>query len=386
MKIIFTVNTYYPLKDGVQAVTQYLAEGLAKKHDVIVITGRHGLEKSEDSHKGVNIRRIEAYTKHTIHKGNKKEYLQVLFNEIKSADVLISVCTQTPLTDWVLSKIDDVKCTKILYMHGMIDFKYKPSDFSSISKIISKLWNNIRWKLYYSYYENRFRAYDVISQLHKYDDAYLYFSKKEFNNLAVIENAADDEFFHEVQKDKLSLPKRYILCVNNYIERKNQELCLNAFYKAESNDYEMIFIGSSKTSYYDRLIDIDNKLRKQYGVKKVKFLTDVPRSHIPAYVKNSQIYIIGSKWEAYPISIIEAMASGVPFISTDVGVVKHLPGGIIVRSEDEMVTAINRLISDVKYAKELGTTGFLYAEENFKISKKVTQLEQIITNKKRGTI
>ena len=39
MKIIFTVNTYYPYKDGVSVVTQYLAEGLAQKgHEVLVMT------------------------------------------------------------------------------------------------------------------------------------------------------------------------------------------------------------------------------------------------------------------------------------------------------------------------------------------------------------
>ncbi len=30
MKIIFTVNTYYPYKDGVSVVIQYMAEGLAQ--------------------------------------------------------------------------------------------------------------------------------------------------------------------------------------------------------------------------------------------------------------------------------------------------------------------------------------------------------------------
>ena len=39
MKIVFTTHTYWPRKDGVQYVTQYLAEGLAKDgHEVIVFT------------------------------------------------------------------------------------------------------------------------------------------------------------------------------------------------------------------------------------------------------------------------------------------------------------------------------------------------------------
>lgn len=39
MKIVFAVHTYYPERNGVQAVTQYLAEGLARRqHDVLIIT------------------------------------------------------------------------------------------------------------------------------------------------------------------------------------------------------------------------------------------------------------------------------------------------------------------------------------------------------------
>ena len=39
MKLLFTVNTYIPKRDGVQFVTKYLAEGLVKKgHSVDLIT------------------------------------------------------------------------------------------------------------------------------------------------------------------------------------------------------------------------------------------------------------------------------------------------------------------------------------------------------------
>ena len=44
MKIVFAVHTYYPERNGVQAVTQYLAEGLARRqHDVLVITEKKEL-------------------------------------------------------------------------------------------------------------------------------------------------------------------------------------------------------------------------------------------------------------------------------------------------------------------------------------------------------
>ena len=51
MKILITVSTYYPKNDGVQNVTQYLAEGLCKLgNDVTVITSNRG-EKIKEGRK-----------------------------------------------------------------------------------------------------------------------------------------------------------------------------------------------------------------------------------------------------------------------------------------------------------------------------------------------
>ena len=102
MKILFTVHTYYPNKDGVQFVTEYLAEGLVKRgHQVDVLTYMYPdrtTVKSE-THNGVNIIRWEAKTVHTFHKGDKVGYQQYIISRQQDYDVMINVGTQTALTD-----------------------------------------------------------------------------------------------------------------------------------------------------------------------------------------------------------------------------------------------------------------------------------------------
>ena len=75
MKIIITVNTYYPLKDGVQFVTHYHAENLALRgHNVIVFTTNHGND-SEEIHNGVKIIRFNVVNKWNAcnsHRAKKK--------------------------------------------------------------------------------------------------------------------------------------------------------------------------------------------------------------------------------------------------------------------------------------------------------------------------
>ena len=127
MNIIFTCHTYYPNHDGVQFVTQYLAEGLAKKgHNVTILTNCN--EKRENNkiefHNKVRIIRIYAYTKYTIHHGEKKKYLKIIKKLCNKSDVIVNVCTQCALTDWLLKDLKNINIPKVLYLHSIWDFKY----------------------------------------------------------------------------------------------------------------------------------------------------------------------------------------------------------------------------------------------------------------------
>ncbi len=374
MKVVITVNTYYPLKDGVQFVTQYHAENLVKKgYEVIVFTTNHGNE-SEQIHNGVKIFRFNVVNKHTIYSGEKQEYLQKLENELKNADVLINVCTQHPLTDWCFSIFDSINCKKILYMHGMYDKSFSSKMIFNISDLSHKIWNNIRWGIYYKKYKNIFKKYNKIVQLHKFDTGYIYFKKKYNIESFIIENAVDDSFF-DFSKEK----EDYAISVANYMPRKNQEFLLRSFYKTNvGKDFKLILIGSKDNDYYHKIVSLKKKLEKEYGYKNVEILYDVDRSETINLIKKASIYLLGSKWEAFPISIIEAMAAKIPYISTDVGIVKYLPGGVIVKAEEEMAYWIETLSSDKKLCECIGSAGNQYAVNHMMIEKKVNDLETII--------
>lgn len=112
--------------------------------------------------------------------------------------------------------------------------------------------------------------------------------------------------------------------------------------------------------------------------KKVKFLVNIPRSQVIEYVKNASVFLLGSKQEIFPVSILEAMASGIPFISTDVGCVRFLPGGFIIHHPEEMKYCLSLLMGNNELRKSLGACGRLYAVSNFRIDSKIDQLEELI--------
>ena len=293
---------------------------------------------------------------------------------------MVAVGTQTSFVDWMLPIIDQVQCRKILYLHSIWDFKYHKNDFDSINNLCKKVWANVRWKIYYNKWGKAFKKFDNVIQLHQFDYAYTYFKNKYDIESIVIENAAEDSFFDEILDPSIELPNKYFLNVSNYMDRKNQMQTLKSFLEAEiPNDIELVLIGSDRNPYYDGLIGYYNKYKMHNDeYKKVHFLYNVPRQHIYTYVKKAYAYIMTSKWEAYPISLIEAMAAGVPWISTNVGIVKYLPGGFVADEISDISYWIEFISTNEKVSQSLGNVGKVYASTQFKINKKVNQLENVI--------
>lgn len=375
MNILITVSTFFPRKDGVQAVTEYLSLGLLSRgHSVTIVTSSVPGQKSIDDYMGIKIIRVDVTTKYALYFGNKKKYQDLIIDLSSDFDVLINVCTQNALTDYLYPVLDQIKCKKILHMHGMNDFHWALFDFSSPKAFIYKLWKTIRWGVFY--HTRDFKKYDRIIQLHQFDDGYKYFAKHYGINCDILENAAQDAFYSHDVKAKNDL---YAICVANYTERKNQKFILESFYKAASDSLKLVFIGSRDNDYLKSLKSLNAELSAKYGSKKVEFLVDVDRDRTIELVKGSSLYLLGSTWEAFPISIIEAMAAGVPFISTNVGIARYLPGGVIVKSADEMSYWIEVFEKYPDIASLYGTIGRDYYISNLRISDKVDALEVIIS-------
>ena len=378
MRILFTVETYYPKKDGVQMVTQYLAEGLASKgHEVIVYTSDVGINNNDEIYNGVKIKRFNLKTKYGLYIGECKKYIDEVIKESKKVDAMINVCTQTAFTDLLLSQLNHISCKKILYLHGMYDFKWHLYNFSSFRDIINKLWKNLRWlPLYLN--KKHFVQYDKVIQLHPLCIGYDFFRKK-YNIIPIVmENAADPKFFKNNKLIKTNDKSEYAICVSNYLPGKNQKMILKAFYKANCKDLDLILIGSQKNKYYNKLIKSMHKLEKKYGKKNVKILFNQNRENTIAMIKSASIYLFSSKHEVYPVSIVEAMASGIPYISTDVGCIRALPGGIVIKNIDEMINALDYLVKNKNSSEIIGKCGQKYAENQLKVEAKVEQLEKIL--------
>jgi len=91
----------------------------------------------------------------------------------------------------------------------------------------------------------------------------------------------------------------------------------------------------------------------------------------------------GSLKEGVPVSLIEAMAAGIPCIATDSGSVRELvfhPHGMLVRRDhvDELTEAMRRLLDDPFLAQSMGTAARRHVEAHYDASTNVRRLTYLM--------
>lgn len=372
MKILFTVASYYPDIGGVQMVTQNTAEEMVRQgHDVTVLISGNPQKQPSHNLRGVKLEYYNLHTEKDRIVGNKKRYVVYMKEKCKSYDVLINVSVHSALTDALLPVLKDLSCVKMLYLHGIYEFRWTEKDKSSFQRIASKLYYNIRRRRFYASLYRYAKNYDLISHLSEEDISLKYMVEHGINQNIVIHNAAEEAFF---QPPVSQCKERFFLHVANYAEHKNQEFSLRAFYKASCADTKMVYIGAEENAYYCYLKKLNEMLSEEYGGKRVSFLTGVSRKDTIEMFKHATAIILSSRVEKFPMVLVEGMACGVPFISTDCGSVKSLPGGYVVHDISEMGELMTKVVDKHQEILCLCSAGREYAIQNFSLEKNVKQL------------
>ena len=115
--------------------------------------------------------------------------------------------------------------------------------------------------------------------------------------------------------------------------------------------------------------------------QKVKFVGYVDNPF--PLLAQSDIYICSSRFEGLPLSVIEAMALGIPSVATKVGgipsIIQDGYTGLLVEPEDSdaIANAVLTLIENPKLRKKIGENGRSFVLKNFDIEKTAKEYEKI---------
>jgi len=374
MKILISTYTYYPSLDGVSNVTQYVAEGLAKKNwDVTVITTKKKNTKKFEIFKGVKIYRKNFYTKNTFHFGKKIEYLNFIDTFSNKKFIFINVGLQVLFTDWTFKYLDNKKFYSILYLHGIYSSSFNKNDFNSFKNLISKIFRNLKWFFYFWLNKKFIQLYNLPIHLHSKDPSVNLLKKLGVNHKLILENAVDPIFFKLKKKNH---KKFTFISINSFNQRKNQISIIKSYIKANIKNSLLILIGNNGREYYKLLLKEKKKIQDKSISRNIKIFYDLPRNETIEYLRKSDVFIMASIWESYPISILESLAMGIPFISTRVGIVPYLAGGIVAKNEKKMSNLMIKFFKNKNLIKKLSIEGRIFAKKKFNIKNKLDILDK----------
>ncbi len=160
------------------------------------------------------------------------------------------------------------------------------------------------------------------------------------------------------------LAKRYILFVGTIEPRKNVSLLLDAYFQLRAStrdEFELVVAGPRGWSS-ELLI---RRLRS--GFKGVRYLGYVPEKDLPALTAGAAVFVYPSLYEGFGFPVAQAMAAGVPVITSNLSSLPEITGGAAVlidpRSVAEMTAALERVLLSPSLAGELASRGRMRAAD-----------------------
>jgi len=168
------------------------------------------------------------------------------------------------------------------------------------------------------------------------------------------------------------------VCVARFAPQKNHSLLLESFAEGPASDprAHLVLVGEG-----DLRANLEEQARKLQVAEKVHFLG--LRSDIPDVLGAMDVFVLSSDYEGNPLSVLEAMASGLPIVSTAVGGVPNLfeagKEGFLVQPGDHqgLAKSMNSLLKYEAARKLMGAAAASRARANFDVANMVRAYEEV---------
>jgi glycosyltransferase involved in cell wall biosynthesis len=168
----------------------------------------------------------------------------------------------------------------------------------------------------------------------------------------VVHNTIDGAQFAYRVRERL---RPRILSTRNFEPLYNVACVLRAFAIVQSQHPEasLTLVGGGSQDAALRT------LARELALRNVTFAGSVPPAEIHRYYADADIYVQTPSIDNMPLSVLEAFASGLPVVATDVGgvpaILTHGVHGLLARDNDAGAVArhILRLIADPALARQL---------------------------------
>jgi len=316
MKILMLNNEFPPLGGGTGTVNKELFEKFKFYEDLKIDLITSSLGKTKEFEQFSENIRIFKYpvNNQNIHHSSNLELIKYIFKSFFAALKLhktekydFCFAWSTVPAGFVAYILHKIKKLPFIVRVGGPDIpgfeeRYK-NLYRIISPIIKRIWKNA----------------NLIVAKCKLEQTMIQNINKNLK-IEIIYNGVDSEKFFPINNKILETDLK-IICPARLIKRKGQDLLIKAIanLKNENINYKVFMIGDGdeKQNY----LDLTKKLLVNQNIE---FLEYIARDEMQKYYQNSDLFVLPSYNEGMSNSMLEAMASGLVPIVTNVGGTEEL--------------------------------------------------------------
>lgn len=159
--------------------------------------------------------------------------------------------------------------------------------------------------------------------------------------------------------EKYDLPEKFILYVGLVEPRKNLPILIHAYKKLVDNgvNHNLVLVGRYGWRFEEVLHQID-ALRLE---DKILLAGYVSQADLPLVYNLSSLFVYPTIYEGFGLPALEAMACGIPVITTEVSSLPEIVGeaGVLVPANDQqaLYKAINKVLQDPELHRDLTNKG-----------------------------
>jgi glycosyltransferase involved in cell wall biosynthesis len=286
MRILFVTHRYPPHTGGVETHVREIATRLADRgHDVTVFSADAGPDvPSEHTDDGVRVRRFRS-----VSPGGAFYVAPQLALAVRRADAEVVHAHNyhaVPLFFAALG-VTDERFVVTTHYHG--------ESASGVRDVLLSFYRPFgRWAV---------RQADEVIAVSEWEQERL---REDFGvDATVIPNGVDVDRFANAEPERRERP--YLLCVGRLEEYKGVQHVIRAL--PELPEYDLVVAGSGP--YREEL----ERIARDEGVAdRVDFLGYVDDDRLPGLYAGADVYVTMSEFEAYGMTVAEALAAGTPCV------------------------------------------------------------------------
>jgi glycosyltransferase involved in cell wall biosynthesis len=195
-------------------------------------------------------------------------------------------------------------------------------------------------------------------------------------------NAIDTELFHPDNDKK---EDNLLLYLGRITPVKGLHILLDALRHLQ-RPVRLVVIGPvNDLKYYENITKLIEKENKK-GKNQVEYAGILPLKEAIRFYQKATAFILPSYWEAFPMTLLEALACGTPVIATPVGgipeIIKNHETGILVPPGDSihLAGAINFLLENEDVRLKMAREGRKLVKEQYSLEIACKKLYLIYKN------